>query len=129
MSGLWNIPADAGTKSTPLKLLREQALALSQGTRGDLLGEVDATSMGDSNMVVDFRISIPSLNDYSYGMFKYFSNVADLFNGHIFSLVHKTDYVINGEEQFKEVLKRIITSPETTKIIENLLAQAVDARS
>lgn len=55
--------------SAPLSLLKKQATALGRKTKGLLEGRVDTTTrLGD--FVHSFKIVAPTLDDYSYELFR-----------------------------------------------------------
>ena len=75
MISMWKIP-DVATLRTPAQVLREQAVALHDATEGKLHGQVESSP--DQNIVVRFKIIVPSLNFYSVTLCSYGHDITQL---------------------------------------------------
>jgi hypothetical protein len=110
--------------TTPLAILKEQAAALARKTNGLLEGRVDTTTDVFDCFSHLFRIVAPTLGHYAYELFRAKHTVM-LYPVEIeWSRLGNPDSMkIDNEQEFERALKKILSSPETTKIISNLLAQ------
>ncbi len=111
---------------TPLSILKEQGAFLERKTNGILTAEIRSTSKGGA-FTHAFYLKSPSLN-YSYMLFDV---------DHALTLYPATLSVFDDEENFDEaiediedekefigVLKNVLQSPRTQKIISALISQS-----
>jgi hypothetical protein len=64
VESFWAIP-DSTTLRTPLSILREQAAALTEQTKGVIVGSVE-TRASNGSLDVILNLVVPALNDYRY---------------------------------------------------------------
>ena len=115
----------------PIAVLKELAQELAQKTQGLLVGKVEQSNLSNE-FSLEFYITAPSLNNYSY---------------EVFSVNHDLDFYpleltitatrlpdrsyavekVENQEKFEEKLKIIFSSPEVKKVINGLLAQIKSA--
>ena len=121
MASLWTIPKVSGNP-TPLSMLREQAAELNQATNYDLRAEVSIKPDGD-NMVLDLAITVPALSNYRIVVLSYWQPVT-MYAGTMRSNIAGASFEIEDDKMFLSKLGLILKSPEVTKAIGNLMAQA-----
>ncbi|MEI6333669.1 MAG: hypothetical protein WCS87_03865 [Methylococcaceae bacterium] len=115
----------------PIAVLKELAQELAKKTQGLLVGKVEQSNLSNE-FSLEFYITAPSLNNYSY---------------EVFSVNHDLDFYpleltitatrlpdrsyavekVENQEKFEEKLKIIFSSPEVKKVINGLLAQIKSA--
>jgi hypothetical protein len=113
---LWGEIAPSQVR-TPVSILREQASLLSTKTKNTIEGQVETQI--DGNMFYHaFNFVVPALDNYSYELFKvsHEVNLYPVYTGRI--------PPARDEEAFLHWLGQELSSPETKRIIGNLLAQA-----
>jgi len=124
---LW--PDDIAVSSVvpPVAILREQATALANKTRGLIQGEVrqlvpspDIRAAAPFNYA--FRIVAPALGNYRYDLLSVYHD------HHLYPLkvtYHPTgqDYQAESEDGFLDALRACFSTEETKRIISALLAQ------
>jgi len=114
---LWGDIAPTAVR-TPVSILREQASLLGAKTKNMIEGQVEThTSGGDFYHA--FNLVAPALENYSYELFQ-ISHAVNLYPVH----VRYSSLVLKNEEAFVNWLGQKLSSPETKRIIGNLLAQA-----
>lgn len=123
----WAIPHEL-TIRTPLALLKEQASALTNGTKGLLVGEVDTGDFSGRYLSLRLRITVPALNNYKYSVLEYIQPPL-IFPGTLYDRIRDEQADIEDDVKFAQVVKEILSSYEARRIIEALLAQAQDAAS
>jgi len=114
---LWGEIAPSAVR-TPASVLREQASLLGTKTRHAIEGQVE-TQIAGNTFYHYFNLVVPALENYSYELFK-ISHEVSLYPVH----VGYPDPDANDEESFLRWLGQKLSSPETKRIIGNLLAQA-----
>ncbi len=115
----------------PIAVLKELAQELAQKTQGLLVGKVEQSNLSNE-FSLEFYITAPSLNNYSY---------------EVFSVNHDLDFYpleltitatrlpdrsyavekVENQEKFEEKLKIIFSSLGVKKVINGLLAQIKSA--
>jgi hypothetical protein len=113
---------DVTNVRAPLSILREQASALTEQTKGTLVGMVEAKSEG-GKIEISLHISVPSLNDYRYRVLTYRQPI-ELYPGMMFD---ETAYQVEDEMAFAETIKAILSSNRARNVLVSLLSQAVEA--
>jgi hypothetical protein len=101
---------------TPVAILREQAALLRTKTRNAIEARVD-TDVFYGTFQHSFRLVVPALDNYTYELFSVRYGI-DLYP------VTAGLNELKTEDEFKDWLRQRLSSPETKKIIGNLLAQA-----
>jgi hypothetical protein len=114
-SDLWGEIGTTVTRS-PVSILREQAALLGSKTNNFVEARVDTSTFRDT-FIHAFNIVVPAL-DYTYQLFSVQHGV-DMYPIEVPS-PHTT---LNSEDVFQQWLHDKLSSPETRKIIQNLLSQ------
>ena len=105
--------------TTPVLILKQQAALLGEKTRNLVQGEVLTQVLG--NMFVHhFYLSAPTLN-YKYELFQISHGIS--FYPLSLRLSNQEGSSLADEEQFKERLKTIFSSPHTLNVVHSILAQ------
>jgi hypothetical protein len=117
----WQIP-DVSDIRTPLSILREQAAALTEQTKGQLVGVVETKSEGD-DLRIALEIAVPALNDYRYRILSYHQPV-ELYPGWL-DAISLTQ--IPNEQDFINAVRDTLSSPRTRNVLTSLLAQVTEA--
>ncbi len=125
MTSLWSIP-NIDNLRTPLSILKEQAAALTDDTRGLLVGDVKTDEDLDGYLDLTLIIRVPSLNNYSYSVLTYTQPIT-LFPGTMRSNAFATSRTVKSEEEFMFNLKEALQSPAITMAVKGLLAQAASS--
>jgi hypothetical protein len=106
------------TVRTPLGILREQAALLGEKTNGVIEATVDTTVfLGEFRH--SFTLVVPALDDYRYALFSVRHGI-DLYPVDVSFPTAR----LGSEDEFTDWLRQRLSSPETRKIVANLLAQA-----
>jgi hypothetical protein len=101
---------------TPVAILREQAALLGKKTQNVIEGRVDSRSSG-GEFYHSFNLVVPALDDYTYQLF--------IIRHDVNLYPVKLDWQQFGSEsEFTNALREKLSSPETIRIVQNLLAQA-----
>ena len=103
---------------TPLSILREQASLLGPKTNNLLVARVD-TEVDGSRLQHRFNLVVPALDDYTYRLFV-ISHGVDLYPVRVWDTAQE----LQDEAEFTAWLEQRLTSPETRRIVANLVAQA-----
>jgi hypothetical protein len=108
---------EATQQRTPLSILREQAGLLGAKTKNLVEASVKTHANGDT-FVHSLDLVIPVLDNYTY-------NLLTIYHGpSIYPVnVQFGESRFDTEEQFIEWLCAKLSSPETKRIVSNLLAQ------
>ena len=114
--------SDVANVKTPLSILREQASALTEQTKGTLVGVVETKSDG-GRMEDRLEISVPSLNDYRYRILTY-EHTIELYPG---TVLANLNHSVSNENEFIELVRQILSSDRTRNVLTSLLSQAVAA--
>lgn len=106
----------AGEIRSPVSILREQAALLASKTNYQVTAKVD-TSTFYGKFTHAFELVVPAL-DYVYQLFAIDHDV------NLFPVkVHAEAVELKNEDEFRQWLQQKLSSPETRKIIQNLLSQ------
>ncbi len=100
---------------TPAAILREQAALLGSKTRNVVEADITTFTLG-STFYHRFNLVVPGLG-YTYELFSISTGVSPY-------PVDVGDTQMQTEQEFTEWLRAKLSSAETKKIINNLLAQA-----
>jgi hypothetical protein len=102
---------------TPLAILREQAALLGAKTKNLVEASVNTHATGD-HFQHSFDLVVPALDRYTYNLFTIIHGPS------IYPVtVWGKTVIFLTEEQFIEWLGATLSSPETMRIVTNLLAQ------
>jgi hypothetical protein len=113
----WGEIAPASIR-TPVSLLREQASLLGKRTNYLLEARVE-TSAAYGDFTHRLVLVAPALSDYEYELLKIRHGI-DLYP--VFDA--KTSKQMDDEDEFTEWLRERLSSPQTRRVVENLLAMA-----
>jgi hypothetical protein len=131
---------------TPLAILREQASLLGTKTKNLVEATVDTSVSPNGQFIHRFTLVVPSLSSYKYELFRIQHGVvsypisvtsevlamptirelqtAPLIFGEVLARDLTRYRQLETEQEFVDWLRGKLSSPETKKIIANLLAQA-----
>ena len=120
----WAIP-DVTQIRTPLSILREQASALTQETKGVLVGQAEAQPDGGRIRVV-LDVVAPGLNDYRYRVLEY-TQPLEMYPGQLNGPGGVNPLIpsvrIQDEPKFIDAVKEVLSSPRVKNVLASLLAQ------
>ncbi len=126
---LWGDLSVAEKIETPVSILRVQANLLKAKTRGLLEGRVVSANDNDGTFVHDLRIVVPSLGNYS-AMILEVQHRKFLYPASVISTTSEKWTAVgdaNNSEDFKDLIAKVLRSPEVHRIVAALLAQVSDA--
>ena len=105
---------------TPLSILREQATLLGQKTGNLVEAQVERRTVA-GDFVLVLKLVVPGLDDYTYELLK-IRHPISLYPVNDISKYPSVD--LKDENAFVVWLRAKLSSPETHRIISNLLSQA-----
>jgi hypothetical protein len=108
---------------TPRDLMREQAAYLEQKTKGLLTAEVTIdTDKGSFKQAQTFYLVVPTMH-YRYELFSIFQkDIVKIYP--VRFTIEDARIEANNESEFINLLKNILGSENTKRIVGSLLAQA-----
>jgi hypothetical protein len=101
---------------TPLVILREQAALLGAKTKNLVEASVNTHADGDT-FIHNFNLDVPALGRYRYNLFNIQHGPS------IYPVTVSSKHRLDTEQEFIEWLGAKLSSPETKRIVANLLAQ------
>ena len=108
---------EATQMRTPLVILREQASLLGAKTKNLVEASVKTRANGDA-IRHSFDLVVPALGSYTYSLF------VIVHGASIYPInVEYKGTRLDTEQQFVEWLRATLSSPETKRIVTNLLSQ------
>lgn len=133
VESFWAIP-DATQLRTPLSILREQAAALTDQTKGVLVGSAEPHAYSqeelinrllppDGKLTLWLMVSVPALNDYRLRVLDYTQPVT-LYPGLLRSIHTDTQQAIENQQSFIDGVKSILSSESVRNILTSLISQA-----
>jgi hypothetical protein len=125
VESFWVIP-DVANLRTPLSILREQAAALTDHTKGTLVGMVATKNLADK-MEIRLEISVPSLNDYRFRILTYIQPIFEIYPGRLTTGSSEQGILMENEDELVSGLKAILASDRMKNVLASLLSQAVAA--
>jgi hypothetical protein len=102
---------------TPLVILREQAALLGTKTKNLVEASVKTHANGDA-FAHNFNLVVPALDNYTYNLF----TITHGPSIYPISVLYKSTQ-FETEQEFIEWLGAKLSSPDTKRIVANLLAQ------
>ena len=142
MNDLWAEDIGITTVKTPVAILKEQASLLGRKTQNLVIGEVISSSQEaeEPRITQRFNIKAPALGNYRYNLFSIShgidvyplamsvenSIVSELFNSNLISGSHNPR-IIRSEEEFLDILNKILKSKRTKQVVHALLAQCLES--
>ena len=129
VESFWAIP-DVTDIRTPLSILREQASALTEQTKGVLVGDVKTQSVNNGALEIDLELFVPALNNYRYRILTYRQPV-QFYPGELFPANKRENnrlpfIPILNEEEFISEIKNTLSSASIKSVLTSLLAQTRD---
>ena len=106
---------------TPVAILREQAALLGPKTQNVVEAKVQTDPTPGGEFRHRFNLVVPALDNYTYQLFSVHHPMG------LYPLTANTGRGLQDEETFKTWLRETLSSPETKRIIANLIAQASGA--
>ena len=127
VENLWGELPPQAEITTPLSILRNQAVALQKLTQGVLEGKIITNQTRSGEMMHDLRIAVPALGNYSV-------EVLTVTHDPLLYPARVTDpegafEMANNVEQLRAALKSVLQSERARKLVSALRAQALDARA
>ena len=120
---LWgDLPAPEGGMITPATILNEQAAVLGERTNNVLFCRVYVVGKSTS-IELDMDIVATALDGYRYTLLKV-SHPVLLYPLTMFDLTRERKFECANEDEFRQDLKDILSSPEVHKVISALLSQS-----
>lgn len=123
---LWgDIKAEESVR-TPTNVLKEQAAALSQMTKGILYGKVEVGSRGNK-FKIGLSIVAPAINDYEFEVV-YVEHDIELYPVNVVAAWEPYEsrkrIECQNEEEFTVALGQILGSKRVSQVISSLIAQS-----
>lgn len=133
VESFWAVP-DLTNVRTPLSILREQAAALTEQTKGVLVGEVDVTRDDNGDLRIRMDVVSPALNNYRYRILSYKQPIS-MYPGTLFAEVMAVNKlqpkdaikIVDNESDFISDIKIVLSSEKTKEVLAALIAQSRDA--
>lgn len=126
-TSMWKIDEAVGGK-TPALIMGEQAQALTQETSGRLRGHVSVVG-SPGQIITEFRVTAPTLNNYSYVLVTYTHGLTGMFPGQLVSEVSKLRTQVDDLSIFENRLLEVIQSKPVNDLIRTLLDSVRAARN
>jgi hypothetical protein len=124
VESFWAIP-DVSNIRTPLSILKEQAAALTEQTKGTLVGMVEVQKNSAEDLEIQLEVSVPALNDYRYRLVTY-SQPIELYPGWL-TVLSEPSRTVADETTFVSQIKRALSSERVKNILTSLLSQVIVA--
>ncbi|MBI1918741.1 MAG: hypothetical protein HYS12_28950 [Planctomycetes bacterium] len=107
--------------NSPVFLLKEQATALQQKTKGLVLAGLRPASAPDGSFWVGFNLYSPALGEYTYRLFEV-TYPPQFFP--VTLTAADTAQTVQTLDQFKALLESVLRSSRTKQVVEAIMAQA-----
>jgi len=108
---------EVGGTQTPSLILKQQAALLGEKTKHMLEAKVRARA-SDGDFHYSFELVAPALDNYTYQLFQV-RHGADLYP--VFAELSPFEEKLMTENQFKDWVHNKLSSPDTKRIVANLL--------
>src|SRR2546426_1154419 len=115
---LWGTLPDVSNLRTPYTVLREQAAALTEMTKGSLVGEV-TMNQESQNISLTLRIRAPALSNYIYVVL-HARHTLSLYPVQFWGPGGGFVFVCSSEDDFKTKLGAFLKSDEVRKVVGGL---------
>jgi len=124
---MWGEIVEPVSERTPTSILREQALVLSQLTKGVLIASIEQEPTANNTLIYHFAITAPAINNHKFAILtvQYSITIYPL------TLTDHTTHVQRqclNEEAFTSTLEGILSSTQVKRVIAALLIQSKDSR-
>jgi len=124
LESLWGELPDTTGLSTPVTILREQALLLTEMTNRVLEGVVGVWKGRSTGVLVaDLDIIAPVLDNYQVSIVRIKHDV-QLYPVNLQNMLSGRTYEATNEDEFINALRDMLTSPEVRRAITGLLVQS-----
>jgi hypothetical protein len=123
VESFWSIP-DTEHLRSPMGILREQATALTEQTKGTLVGIVESGRGQAGELHIQLELSVPALNDYRFRILQYTQPV-EMYPGAIY--YDSRGFSVPDEAAFISTVKDILSSSRVRNVLASLLSQALEA--
>jgi hypothetical protein len=120
---LWGDLENVPSVNTSKAVLREQANALTEGTKGVLRGKVTVQSDPAGDFTESLSVVAPSLDGYEYEVLRV-SHGITIYPLDLWDNVNRKSYRIPGEVEFITMLGAILSSPEIRRVVSTLISQS-----
>lgn len=119
---LWGDLPEVGKIKIPLQILKEQASALNEMTKGLLVGTVQPweDKRGFGHLL---SIRAPALNNYTVAILRIGHSI-ELYPLRLVDMIAQTGVDCADEDAFVRDVSKILQSDKTRQIIKALLAQS-----
>ena len=121
--GFWVIPDETQLPRSPAIILKEQAAALREATKGELNGVITNAPAPSGHMGYRFNMIVPALNNYVYQILRVHYPLLTIWPAEIEADVTNEKLEAENEEQFNAMLRRTLGSEEMQRVIAALRAQ------
>jgi len=125
---LWSEKIGRADMKVPKTILVEQANYFNEMTKNKLVAKVNSnhsmSRMGENSIIHDFDIVSPSLGNYTFTLFSVRHKIQMYPMAINFTLSEDDVFTVNNEEEFENMLSKIMTHKSTVNAINGLLAQS-----
>lgn len=105
-----------------MHLLREQAALLGQKTKNLVEAEVSTDALPDHHISHNFTLVAPAMDNYRYGLLTVIHPI-ETYPLTIHFAPDNSSFQAKNEDDFLGLLKRLLSSEKTKKIVQSLIAQ------
>lgn len=121
---LWPDDLIVQTEITPKSIMMRQAQVLTERTRGRLQAEVTTKVLG-RDFTHTFALVVPGLDNYRHFLLRVRHSIEQIYPAKIFVVESDdTGRELANEEQFYEILRRVLQDAKTIHVIRSLIAQS-----
>jgi hypothetical protein len=121
MPDLWPPDLAPATELPPVAMLREQAAHLATRTQGQIEGLVKTDKAG-ANLVHTFYLVVPALDNYSYRLLMV-GHPLQFYPLSVDAEVMGQSFSAENQQQYEQILKAVLSSEQTRRVIGALLSQ------
>ena len=121
---LWGDLTDIEIVRTPKEVLNEQANALTEATKGVLVGSVTVREV-PPKFIYDLDVSVPALNNYTYTILTITHEITLYPVRVTVAVTTRARFeTCENEEEFVHFLENLLSSKDVRFILSRLLSQA-----
>ena len=121
---LWPEEMSVPTEITPKSILLRQAQVLTERTRGRVQGEVGTKVLG-RDFTHTFALITPGLDNYRHFLVRVRHSIEQTYPLKVFvTESDDTGKEVATEEQFDEMLRRVLQEKRTMQVVRSLIAQS-----
>ncbi|MGA3189411.1 MAG: hypothetical protein ABSF22_20090 [Bryobacteraceae bacterium] len=118
---LWGDLSSLEIVRTPKTILDEQAVLLTKATEGILAGVVEDETRSRS-FRYSLNVVVPALNNYKYEILEVLHPL-EIYPVRLLCERPKVDATIKSEEDFEDVIAKVLSSPEVRSVLSRLKSQ------